>query len=64
MNNIIQQFKGAGKLFFLLNVAIALLNLSVLKDNRHVSLLVLGENCQAVAAESSQLDAVRQFGGL
>lgn len=61
---MINQLKGALKMFFLINIAIAALNIWILKDNRHVNLLLLGENCQAVAASTDQLAAVSQFGGV
>jgi len=63
MQNIISQLKGAGKMLLAFNIVLALFNFSVLKDNRHVSFLVLGENCQALAAATDQLAAINQFGG-
>lgn len=60
---MINQLKGALKMFFMLNIAIAMLNVWILKDNRHVSFLVLGENCQAVAASNDQLNAISQWEG-
>ncbi len=59
---IINQLKGASKLVLILNIMLGLLNFSVLKDNRHVSFLVLGEGCQAVAVANDQLAAFNQFG--
>jgi hypothetical protein len=63
VNNILHQFKGASKMVLILNIMLGLLNFTILKDNRHVSFLVLGENCQAVAAATDQLAAFNKFGG-
>ena len=51
------QFKGAGKLFFILNLAIFCINLWVLKDQRHISFQVLGANCYAAAMTGEKVEA-------
>lgn len=58
---MINQLKGALKMFFMINILIAALNIWILKDNRHVNMLVLGEGCQAMAVEQQQLAAYNQF---
>ena len=61
MQNIIYQFKGAGKLLLLLTLAIAALNIWIMKDNRHFSIVVTAEDCSMVPASSDQRDAFNQF---
>lgn len=61
MNNIIYQFKGAGKLLLVIILALGALELWVLKDNRHFSIVVTAEDCSLVPASSDQRDAFNQF---
>lgn len=58
---MINQLKGALKMMFIVNLLIAAMNIWILKDQRHVSFLVLGEGCQAVAAQNDQIAAFNQF---
>lgn len=58
---MLNQLKGALKMMFVINLLVAALNIWILKDNRHVNMLVLGENCQAMAVEGQQLAAFNQF---
>ena len=63
MNNIIHQFKGAGKLLLVIMLAIAALNIWILKDNRHFAIVVTNEDCSVVPVNADQRDAFNQFGG-
>ena len=61
MNNIIHQFKGAGKLLLVIILALGALELWVLKDNRHFSIVVTNEDCSVVPVSADQRDAFNQF---
>ena len=61
MNNIIHQFKGAGKLLLVIMLAIAALNIWILKDNRHFSIVIVPDSYSVMAVNSDQRDAFNQF---
>lgn len=61
MNNIIYQFKGAGKLLLVIILALGALELWVLKDNRHFSIVIVPDSYSVMAVSSDQRDAFNQF---
>jgi hypothetical protein len=63
MNNIIYQFKGAGKLLLVIILALGALEMWVLKDNRHFSVVIVPDDYSVMAVNSDQRDAFNQFGG-
>lgn len=63
MQNIIYQFKGAGKLLLVIMLAIAALNIWILKDNRHFSVVIVPDDYSVMAVSADQRDAFNQFGG-
>ena len=60
-NNIVQQSKGAGKLVLLIVLAIAALNIWIMKDNRHFSIVIVPDSYSVMAVSSDQRDAFNQF---
>lgn len=52
---MINQLKGAMKLFFILNLMIAALNTWVMKDNRHISFYITDASNEAVIMEKQAL---------
>jgi hypothetical protein len=54
---MLQQIKGAMKLFFMINLMIAALNIWVMKDNRHISFYVTDASNEAVIMEKQALAA-------
>lgn len=55
------QLKGAGKLFFLLNVAVFMFNYFILTDNRHTTFLVQHEDCTLQTMPRAAVEAYNQF---
>ena len=58
---MMNQIKGAMKLLFFFQILLAMLLVWIMKDERHISFLILGQHCQSMAVDSSQLDAFNQF---
>jgi hypothetical protein len=52
---MINQLKGAMKLFFMLNLMIAALNIWVMKDNRHISFYITDASNEAVIMDKQAL---------
>ena len=58
---MINQLKGAMKLFFILNLMIAALNIWVMKDNRHISFYITDDKTEAVIMEKQALDIYNEM---
>ncbi len=52
---MIQQLKGALKLALLINIAIAALNIWILKDQRHISFYITDPQSEAIIVDKQAL---------
>lgn len=57
MNNVIQQFKGAMKFLFIIQILIAVLTIWILKDNRHVSFYIHSDDMESIIVDKHTLSA-------
>jgi hypothetical protein len=58
---MLNQFKGAMKLFFIFNLMIAALNIWIMKDNRHISFYITDEANEALIMEKQALQAYEEM---
>jgi len=52
---MLNQLKGAMKLFFIFNLMIAALNIWIMKDNRHFDFVITSDHCQTEVMEKQAL---------
>lgn len=62
-NNVVQQFKGAGKLVFVITIALSAMNIWILKDDKHVSLVITNDYCQTEVMEKQALMVYGEMNG-
>lgn len=58
---MINQLKGALKMLFILILALGALEIWILKDQRHFSIVVTAKDCSVEPISTSQRDAFNQF---
>jgi len=61
MRSMIDQLRGAFKLYGLLIVALTVFNVWIIKDQRHFGVVVADENCDTMLVDDAAKESVKAF---